>query len=120
MNIYLSSLAVFIGGGAGATLRFLIGHWFRNANFFTASTHWGTFIINLFASIALVLVSKYFDGKATALLLLGTGFCGGWSTYSTFSLEVAGLLQEGRTLEALAYVVASLMVIVGLVFLIHR
>lgn len=120
MSNYLSSLAVFIGGGAGALLRFWMGQWLRANTLFTIPAHWATFGINLFASIALALSARYLDTKSAAWLLLGTGFCGGWSTYSTFSVEVTGLMHQGRTTEALLYVGASLLVILALVFLLHR
>lgn len=100
-------IAVFFGGGLGAASRFLLSrfwsqHW---ANYL--ATHWATFTINILASGALVLFLRQYADRPVWLLFLTTGVCGGFSTFSTFSLETAQLLQSGRTLEAATYVVLS-------------
>jgi len=64
------------------------------------------------------LVYKYTEGRPTLALLLATGLCGGWSTFSTFSFETAQLFQQGRAIEALAYVFGSTLIGVGAVYLI--
>lgn len=78
--------------------------------------HWTTFFINLFASILLVFVMKWTAGKPQAQLLFATGICGGWSTFSTFSLETVILLQQGKWVEALSYVLLSVLVSVLVVW----
>jgi len=117
--MYSAGLAVFLGGGVGALSRFSIGIWLSTIKNGILPGHWITFLINLFASIGLALLVKYTDTKSTFFLLLGTGFCGGWSTYSTFSVEVAQLIHSGQFLQALAYISASLLVISALVYLIY-
>lgn len=109
---FMAYLAVFIGGGAGSVLRFAMSkaitanHWVQG--------HWATLVINVLASFALVLIVDAYEDRAKLfnLLLLGTGFCGGWSTFSTFSFETIGLINQGRTTEALIYVLLS--VVLGL------
>ena len=108
----MAYLAVFIGGGGGSVLRFAMSKaivangWIQG--------HWATLIINVLASIALVVIVDAYDDKSKLmyLLLLGTGFCGGWSTFSTFSMETINLISAGRTTEAVLYV--SLSVILGI------
>ncbi|MEY2963124.1 MAG: putative fluoride ion transporter CrcB [Bacteroidota bacterium] len=112
LNLF-AYLAVFVGGGAGSTLRYGMSRWLTAGAGWPG--HWATLVINVLASVVLVLVMNAFEDKSKALylLLLGTGFCGGWSTFSTFSVEALGLLQSGRTLEAIAYISLSLVLGIG-------
>lgn len=107
MNTYAALLSVFIGGGLGSVARYAMSLGLKQWPIFGARGHWATFVVNLFASAALVWILKNYEGRPGHLLILATGFCGGWSTFSTFSVEAAGLLQSGRTAEAVLYVVAS-------------
>jgi len=110
--------SVFLGGGIGAVLRYGSSYWLASFAAFQERIHWATFLANLMASVTLVLVYKYTEGRPTLALLLATGLCGGWSTFSTFSFETAQLFQQGRTIEALAYVFGSTLIGVGAVYLI--
>jgi CrcB protein len=80
--------------------------------------HWATLLINILASIVLVIIVDAYDDKSKLmyLLLLGTGFCGGWSTFSTFSMETINLISAGRTLEAALYVGLSILLGLGAAF----
>jgi CrcB protein len=98
---------VGIGGAAGANARYWIGLWFRTQPW-AQHYYWGTFVINVSGSIALGIVAVLCRDRAgVGFLLLGTGFCGGYTTFSTFSLEVAEFMQKGRWDLALLYVSTS-------------
>ena len=85
-----------LGGAVGATARYWIGLWFRTQPWAQEYT-WGTFVINVSGSLLLGVVAAVFRDRAgPGFLLLGTGFCGGYTTFSTFSLEVAEAIQKGR------------------------
>lgn len=109
---FKSLVAVFIGGGLGSVGRFYISQLLIRLNW-VPSPHWATFVINILASALLVIVSKEYGDRPLLVLLLGTGFCGGWSTFSTFSVETAQLITSGRSLEALLYVVLSVAIAVA-------
>lgn len=103
------AVLVGLGGAAGSNARYWLGRWFR-AQPWAQDYYWGTFVINVSGSAALGLVAAVFKDRAgTGFLLLGTGFCGGYTTFSTFSLEVTEFLRRGRWDLALAYVGTSVL-----------
>ncbi len=84
-----------------------------------ASFPWGTFTANLLAcillGIGLSLAGRQQLSPAQQLLLI-TGFCGGFSTFSTFSADALYLIQQGQSLIALAYVLSSVFLGVASIF----
>ncbi|MDE9537582.1 fluoride efflux transporter CrcB [Xenorhabdus bovienii] len=101
--------AVFIGGGLGSVLRWLISLRLNNASTPLAV---GTMTANCVGAFIIGLGLAYFN-KATHLdpvwkLMLTTGFCGGLTTFSTFSVEVVYLLQAGKIGWALSSILANL------------
>jgi len=87
---------IALGGAVGSNARYWIGHWFR-AQPWAQEFMWGTFIVNVSGSLVLGVVAAVFkDRTGPGFLLLGTGFCGGYTTFSTFSLEVAEAIHKGR------------------------
>ena len=108
----MSLLFVGIGGAIGAILRYLISQ-FPIKNAFQIKTR----VINLIGSFVIGYLSAkfqqahWFQGDQ---LLLVTGVCGGFTTFSTFSLESLQLVQNGNTLLAVMYMLISL--IGGLIF----
>lgn len=109
-------IAVFLGGGLGAVARFGVGHFFPPT---TGSFPWATLLSNLLATLilALLFTGTFKPGlrdEPVAWALLATGFCGGFSTFSTFSLETALLVRSGHQMWALCNVGVSVIACVGL------
>lgn len=112
-------LLIFIGGGAGSILRYLFSVWFV---FLPGKTFpWPTFLANIVSCLILGLAFKklnsFFPYEPQTIWLLITGFCGGFSTFSTFSFEILTLLREGLFFPAVLYALTSLLVGVGCVFI---
>jgi CrcB protein len=111
-------LIVFLGGGIGAALRHGVNILF--ARWFGASFPWGTLFENVGGSLAMGLLAAYFAFKAGGTqhwrLFLTTGALGGYTTFSTFSLDVALLYERGETALAALYVLASVALAIGGLF----
>jgi fluoride exporter len=107
----VSVLLVLVGGAIGAPLRYL-------TDLFVQSRHdsvfpWGTFAVNVVGSLVLGATAGAVaaaDGPAWVLTLVGTGFCGALTTFSTFGFETVRLVEDGSVLEAALNVGASLVV----------
>ena len=107
--LYHPAFLVGLGGALGSNARFWLGKWFKTQSW-AEHYFWGTFCINLSGSLLLGVISVLFrDRMGTGFLLLGTGFCGGYTTFSTFSLEVTEYFQKGRIDLALIYVFTSVL-----------
>jgi CrcB protein len=113
-------LLVFIGGGFGSALRFVIGKYMNSSE---TGIPWGTFTANILGSliigIILGLAAKNDALSSNQTLLLATGFCGGFTTFSTFAYENHVFLKSGDfTSFALytigSFIIAFLAVFVGL------
>jgi CrcB protein len=108
-NLY-AFLLVFLGGGIGSLCRYALGLLLQPH---TARFPWATLAANGLACLVLgVLTGLSMHGKLNDQhrLLFATGFCGGFSTFSTFTNETWGLWQNGQPEEALLNVVLSLTV----------
>jgi CrcB protein len=102
-------LYVFIGGGAGSMARYGVSRLFP----YTDGFPWATFIANLMACLLLGYMlssSAEKEWSADLKLLMMTGFCGGFSTFSTFSAETFKLIEAGGIGMALVYVLSSIIV----------
>lgn len=117
-------LQVAIGGGIGATLRYWVGTWLKPEHMDAFPTH--TFVVNVLGCLAIGICAAILlkaDTQDTIQLFVITGILGGFTTFSSFSLETLYLLKAERYFLALAYTLSSLilgMLAAGLGFLIPK
>ncbi|GGJ99956.1 putative fluoride ion transporter CrcB [Lentibacillus kapialis] len=107
---------MIIGGFFGSICRFALGEWIHINNGFPL----GTFLINLigcfFLGWFLTFVNQKGIIKPEFALLVGTGFVGSFTTFSTFSVETLNLFREGLIFMAFLYVLASTVLGIVLAF----
>lgn len=111
-------LLVFIGGGLGSVLRYLLGKMLNNGD---TGIPMGTFVANILGSLLigciLGLAAKNDTLTQNQMLLLATGFCGGFTTFSTFAYENHVFLKSGDFLSFAMYAIASFAIGILAVFL---
>ena len=104
----MNALFVFLGGGTGSVLRYLVGLWIGSAAF-----PWATFAVNAVGSFAIGLLggcaSPFGWGEALRLSLT-VGLCGGFTTFSTCSKESLALAVAGRWSAFAAYAFGSIVI----------
>ena len=100
-------LGIFLAGMLGGIMRFQISRWLPSSPDFP----WGTLVVNYLGIFCLVyLVKGYLVSKGSSkgvVLALGTGFCGGLTTFSSFILDAVKMLDTGRYISLLVYLVLS-------------
>jgi len=101
--------AIFLGGAAGALLRVWLGVEFAGA---AGSWPWVTFAINVTGCFALGYLATRLQERLPQSTyrrpLLGTGFCGAYTTFSTMQVEILKMLERGSDGLAVAYAGASI------------
>lgn len=99
-------LLVGLGGAAGSMLRYAFSYWFKAASFPLA-----TFLVNVIGCFIIGAVFGYAlrneDFSVSWRLFLVTGICGGFTTYSAFSVEMLTLLQQNRLGLFTVYLLAT-------------
>jgi CrcB protein len=110
---------VAIGGAVGSVLRLLLGTLIQQRSGFAFP--YGTLVINVTGSFLLGFLLRYALATPTispeVRAMLTVGFCGGYTTFSTFSYEVAALMEDGAHGRALVYILASVLVSLAGTFL---
>lgn len=108
-------LLVVLGGGLGSGLRFLVAQAVPSSS---TSIPWPTVFVNLLGSFVLgvfvALADRAGVSTSTTLVFIGTGLCGGFTTFSAFSVETLQMLQSGHYGLAIAYVAGSILGGIGL------
>ena len=101
-------LAVFLGGGLGAVARWGVNRSFAGSAW-AEPFPWPTFLINVLGSFFLGILAVVARDRPGWYALLGTGFCGGFTTFSTFSVELLKLLDDDRPAAAAGYAFGSVL-----------
>jgi CrcB protein len=107
-------VGLVVAGSIGAPTRFLLDGFVQDHT--SGAFPWGTFAINMTGSIALGLLTGaalYHAFPTTPKIILGTGFCGAYTTFSTWTFETVRLLEEGALREACLNAVMSLLIGIG-------
>jgi len=104
-------LLVFVGGGFGSVLRYMIGKHFNSTE---NGIPYGTFLANILGSLLIGIILGYALKNNTLssnqTLLLATGFCGGFTTFSTFAYENHIFLKSGDFMSFALYTIASFVI----------
>lgn len=105
-----SVFLVAVGGALGSILRYLVG--FLTLRWFGPNFPWGTLAVNVLGSFAIGLLSEMiarrFNASMELRVFLVTGILGGFTTFSSFSLDTMFLLERGAIASMVGYVLATL------------
>lgn len=108
-------LAVAVGGALGSVARYLVG--IGAGKLFGTDFPWGTLIINITGSFLMGVLAGLFATRwnlpQAARIFLTVGICGGYTTFSTFSLDSFYLIERGELVASAAYMVGSVVLSVG-------
>lgn len=107
----LNVILVALGGAAGSVVRYGTG--LAATRLIGPGFPWGTIIVNITGSFVIGVfieaIARRFDASEPLRLLLVTGFLGGFTTFSSFSLDTMALIERGEAPLALTYVAASIL-----------
>ena len=106
-----SFLLVFLGGGLGSVLRYLIS---IAMNQYSKVLPFGTFTVNMLGCLLIGLILGYAQKENTLnsnqTLLLATGFCGGFTTFSAFANKNLELIKNGEIFNFSVYTIGSVLI----------
>lgn len=103
-----SVLLVGVGGAAGAVARYSVGSVIEGQNSVISVNLGGSFILGVVSAI---------PGASIAMLLIGVGFCGGFTTFSSFAVETVATAESGEISLGTRFALANLIGAVGALIL---
>ena len=111
-------LIVFIGGGLGTVVRFLVGKFLPYSG---KGFPWNTFCANLFGCLLIGFLIGYFhrnsnENESSLVLFATVGFCGGFTTFSSFANENLSFIKSGDLNMLLVYSILSLIMGILMVY----
>ena len=113
-----SFLLVFFGGGFGSGLRYLVA---SAMNQYSRILPFGTFTVNMLGCLLIGIILGYAQKENTLTsnqtLLLATGFCGGFTTFSAFANENLELIKNGELFNFSVYTIGSVLIGILAVFI---
>jgi len=116
----MNFLAVFIGGGIGSLMRYVLGLLFQRS---TLSLPVSTLLANIIACVVFAVSFKFFalkfESSLSFKLFLLTGICGGLSTFSTFSYETFALFKQGNITWAALNILLNFILCLSMFYLLH-
>ena len=111
-------ISVALGGAVGASARYLVGTY--ATTWFGVGTPWSTFSVNVlgsfFLGVFVALAALVWSPSEQLRAFVVVGLLGGFTTFSTFSLDVMLLAERGRLEMAAIYAVASVVLSIGALF----
>ena len=118
----MNLVAIFIGGGLGSLCRYGLG---KLITLYEASSMPYATLLSNFISTAILVVFVYLVHDKMGLndlwkLFIVTGFCGGFSTFSTFSFETFEMLKNGQTAMAFANIFVSVFLCLFVLYIIYK
>ncbi len=116
MSLFIS---IFIGGGMGALTRYVLIEQINKS--FVSSFPYGTLTVNVIGAFLIGLAWSYFTAKINISdnlkLFITIGFLGGFTTFSSFNVDVFELIQNGNILISIIYIFGTFALTVGAFFL---
>ena len=113
-----SFLLVFLGGGLGSSLRYLVA---SAMNQYSKVLPFGTFTVNILGCLFIGMILGYAQKENTLtsnqILLLATGFCGGFTTFSAFANENLELIKNGEIFNFSFYTISSVLIGISAVYI---
>lgn len=114
----IQALLVAVGGAIGSVLRYYVGRW--ALKLMGPAFPWGTLAVNVVGCFVIgvfaELIARKFNASVELRLLLITGFLGGFTTFSAFSLDAISLFEGGEAVAGGIYIAASVGLSMAAVF----